>query len=38
MEYFEIMDTYMTEVQEYLDFEADLDSGNPWAELDTKWA
>lgn len=31
MEIFEIMDTYMTEVQEWLDFEADLAEGNPWA-------
>lgn len=31
MELFEIMDTYMTEVQEWLDFEADLAEGNPWA-------
>ena len=30
MELFEIMDTYMTEVQEWLDFEADLAEGNPW--------
>lgn len=31
MEFFEMMDTYMTEVQEWLDFEADLAEGNPWA-------
>lgn len=31
MELFEMMDTYMTEVQEWLDFEADLAEGNPWA-------
>lgn len=31
MEIFEMMDTYMTEVQEWLDFEADLAEGNPWA-------
>ena len=31
MEMFEIMDTYMTEVQEWLDFEADLAEGDPWA-------
>lgn len=30
MEIFEMMDTYMTEVQEWLDFEADLAEGNPW--------
>ena len=30
MELFEMMDTYMTEVQEWLDFEADLAEGNPW--------
>ena len=31
MEFFEIMDTCMTEVQEWLDFEADLAEGDPWA-------
>lgn len=31
MERFEIMDTYLTEVQEWLDFEADLAEGDPWA-------
>lgn len=31
MEIFEMMDTYMTEVQEWLDFEANLAEGNPWA-------
>ena len=31
MERFETMDTYMTEVQEWLDFEADLAEGDPWA-------
>lgn len=31
MELFEMMDTYMTEVQEWLDFEADLAEGDPWA-------
>lgn len=31
MEYFEIMDTNFTELQEWLDFEADLATGNPWA-------
>ena len=31
MEMFEIMDTYMTEVREWLDFEADLAEGDPWA-------
>ena len=30
MEMFEIMDTYMTEVREWLDFEADLAEGDPW--------
>lgn len=30
MELFEIMDTYMTEVQKWADFEADLAEGNPW--------
>lgn len=30
MELFEIMDTYMTEVREWADFEADLAEGNPW--------
>ncbi len=38
MEYFEIMDTNMAQIQEWLDFEADLAASNPWAELDTKWA
>jgi hypothetical protein len=32
MEYFEIMDTNLCEVQEWLDFEADLAEGDPWAE------
>lgn len=30
MEIFEMMDTYMTEVREWEDFEADLAEGNPW--------
>lgn len=30
MEYFEMMDTAMCEVQEWLDFEADLAESNPW--------
>lgn len=29
MEYFEIMDTNLTELQEWLDFEEDMKS-NPW--------
>lgn len=32
MEYFEIMDTNMCEVLEWLDFEADLAESDPWAE------
>ncbi len=32
MEQFEIMADAMEEVQEWLDFEADLASGDPWAE------
>ena len=32
MEYFEIMDTNITEVEEWLDFEADLAESDPWAE------
>lgn len=30
MEYFETMDTFMCEVQEWADFEADLAESNPW--------
>ena len=30
MEYFEMMDTFMCEVQELADFEADLAESNPW--------
>lgn len=30
MEYFEMMDTAMTEVAEWLDFEADVAECNPW--------
>jgi len=32
MEYFEMMDTDMCEVREWLDFEADLAESDPWAE------
>lgn len=31
MEYFEMMGDAMDEVQEWLDFEADLAESNPWA-------
>ena len=30
MEYFEMMDTAITEVNEWLDFEADLAESYPW--------
>lgn len=30
MEYFEMMDTFMCETQEWADFEADLAESNPW--------
>lgn len=30
MEYFEMMDTFMCEVREWADFEADLAESNPW--------
>ena len=32
IEYFEIMGDILEEVQEWLDFEADLEAGDPWAE------
>ncbi len=32
MEYFEMMDTFMREVEEWADFEADLAESNPWDE------
>ena len=30
IEFFEIMDTYMTEFSEWMDFEADLEEAYPW--------
>ena len=30
IEFFEMMDTYMTEVSEWMDFEADLEEAYPW--------
>lgn len=30
MEFFEMMDTVMTEVTEWMDFEADLEETYPW--------
>ena len=30
IEFFEIMDTYMTEFTEWMDFETDLEEAYPW--------